>query len=234
MLCAALPFVIAVVLVYGVKLVGAIHAAPPSPVGADVVAPHGTGAVVLAIIGAAIVLGLTIVRTIVIRAAGLGKPGVVRDEAAPGAGAGLMAVLCVVAVVMWVTNPYAAALLIPALHLWLLVVAPDLRLRRPVAVALVLAGIAPPALVVAYYALVLGLDPVGLAWNGVLLIAGGHVGVLSAIEWSVVLGCALSLVLIAARSVPLPAVQERPVTTRGPVTYAGPGSLGGTKSALRR
>lgn len=233
-LCAALPFVIALALVYAVKLVGLIHAAPPSPVGADVVPPHGTGTVVLAILAAAIVLSLLIVRPILIRTAGLGKPGVVRDQAAPGAGAGLMAVLCVVALVMWVSNPYAAALLIPALHLWLLVVAPDLRLRRPVALALLLAGIAPPALVIAYYALVLGLGPVGLAWNGVLLIAGGHIGALAAVEWSIVLGCAVSLVLIAGRSVPSPAVEERPLTTRGPVTYAGPGSLGGTKSALRR
>ena len=135
---------------------------------------------------------------------------------------------------MWVSNPFAAALLIPALHLWLLVVAPDLRLRRPVALALLLAGIAPPALVIAYYALALGLDPVGVLWNGVLLVAGGHIGALAAVEWSIVLGCALSLVLIGARSVPLPAAEERPLTTRGPVTYAGPGSLGGTESALRR
>jgi hypothetical protein len=27
---------------------------------------------------------------------------------------------------------------------------------------------------------------------------------------------------------------DDPVTVRGPVTYAGPGSLGGTESALRR
>jgi hypothetical protein len=50
----------------------------------------------------------------------------------------------------------------------------------------------------------------------------------------VVLGCLLSAVtlsLLAARgSRPVPV----PVTVRGPVTYAGPGSLGGTKSALRR
>ena len=49
-----------------------------------------------------------------------------------------------------------------------------------------------------------------------------------------VAGCALSLVLIAARSATQAEPEERPVTVRGPVTYAGPGSLGGTKSALRR
>ena len=90
-----------------------------------------------------------------------------------------------VALVIWVSNPYAAALLIPALHLWLLVVAPDLRLRRPVALALLLAGIAPPALVIAYYALVARpRTRSGCAWNSVLMIAGGQSALLAAVEWS--------------------------------------------------
>jgi hypothetical protein len=88
--------------------------------------------------------------------------------------------------------------------------------------------------VIIYYARSLGVDPVGLAWSGVLLVAGGHVSLLSALEWSVVAGCALGIVLIAARSTRAVPAEEQPVTIRGPVTYAGPGSLGGTKSALRR
>ena len=44
---------------------------------------------------------------------------------------------------------------------------------------------APPVLVVLYYAHTLGLGPVGVLWNGLLLIAGGHVDVLAALEWSV-------------------------------------------------
>ena len=31
-----------------------------------------------------------------------------------------------------------------------------------------------------------------------------------------------------------PTPEDVPVTVRGPINYAGPGSLGGTKSALRR
>ena len=89
-------------------------------------------------------------------------------------------------------------------------------------------------LVLVYYARSLGVDPFGLAWSGALLVAGGHLSVLTVIEWSVVAGCALSLVLIAARSVKQAVPEEQPVSIRGPVTYAGPGSLGGTKSALRR
>jgi hypothetical protein len=46
-------------------------------------------------------------------------------------------------------------------------------------------------------------------------------------------GAALGALLVALR----PPGQERadaPITVRGPSSYAGPGSLGGTDSALRR
>ena len=90
------------------------------------------------------------------------------------------------------------------------------------------------ALVVGYYATELGYGPVAAIWEMVLLLAGHGVSVVAALEWSVVLGCLLTaatLSLLAARgSRKVPTA----VTVRGPVTYAGPGSLGGTKSALRR
>jgi hypothetical protein len=68
----------------------------------------------------------------------------------------------------------------------------------------------------------------------VLLLAGGGAGVVTALEWSVVLGCTFSVVAIAVQAAREPRPEEAPVTIRGPVTYAGPGSLGGTESALRR
>ena len=66
--------------------------------------------------------------------------------------------------------------------------------------------------------------------------AGGApaVSVLAAFEWCVVLGClagATTLALLAGRGSKVAPV---PITVRGPATYAGPGSLGGTKSAIRR
>jgi hypothetical protein len=56
--------------------------------------------------------------------------------------------------------------------------------------------------------------------------------------WSVVLGCmatATAVVVMAARR-PAPAANAAKATAslRGPIGYAGPGSLGGTKSAIRR
>ena len=100
-------------------------------------------------------------------------------------------------------------------------------------VVLALVALLPPVAVVLYYAHSLGLSPVGVAWGGVLLIAGGQLGPLAAVYWSVLLGCVASALVIMVR-----ASRERPsaepvVTVRGPATYAGPGSLGGTESAIK-
>jgi hypothetical protein len=99
---------------------------------------------------------------------------------------------------------------------------------------MVVAGLALPLLVAAQYALALGLNPLQAAWSWVLLVAGGGYGLLSAVEWSLFLGCAVSVISIAASALREPRAEPLPITVRGPVTYAGPGSLGGTKSALRR
>jgi hypothetical protein len=158
------------------------------------------------------------------------------DPASPGAAAALLLILCAVALVMWLENPFAAALLVPALHLWMWIVAPEKRLRAPWAVLLFGAGLVPGALAALYYAVVLGLGAVPAAWNAVLMLAGGSVSVMSAIEWSVVVGCVVSLATMIVRIARQPRSDptEMPITVRGPITYAGPGSLGGTRSALRR
>ena len=97
----------------------------------------------------------------------------------------------------------------------------------------ILVGLAPPVLIVAYYATSLGLGPLDLMWNGLLLVAGGHIGIAVAVEWSLLLGCVASVIAITVRAQRLDRPEQTPVTVRGPVTYAGPGSLGGTDSALR-
>ena len=112
----------------------------------------------------------------------------------------------------------------------------DRRLRVPWTILLFLAGLVPAVLAAYYYAAVLGLGPATAAWNAVLMLAGGSVSVMSAVEWSVVLGCVISLAMMIvwiARQ-PRPQPTETAITVRGPITYAGPGSLGATRSALRR
>jgi hypothetical protein len=156
-------------------------------------------------------------------------------SANPGAAAALLVVACAVSLALWVSNPFAAALLVPALHLWMWVVAPDARMNPALRLALLLAGIAPVALAIAYYMVTLSFNPVSYAWDLVLMTAGGQLGVIAALEWCVALGCMVSVGAIGAWAVRHEhELEQIPVTVRGPVTYAGPGSLGGTESALRR
>ena len=52
--------------------------------------------------------------------------------------------------------------------------------------------------------------------------------------WSIAAGCAVGALVVAAHGRAPADAGEIPITMRGPKTYAGPGSLGGTESALRR
>jgi hypothetical protein len=257
-LSACLPFVLVVLVVVGLRAVGAIDAAPPGPVGGDALTISGRAVAILAGLACLIGLGLAAWwwagrrlfpaqpgQTAAAEPPTNGhthprvrprRPAVRDDAASPGAAAGLLVVLCAITLVLWLGNPFAAALVVPALHLWLWIVAPERRLQAPWAVLLFLAGLVPGALAAFYYAAALGLGAAPAAWNAVLMLAGGSMSVITAIEWSVVLGCVVSLAVMIVRIArqPRPDSAEPPITVRGPLTYAGPGSLGGTKSALRR
>src|SRR5262249_36095162 len=136
------------------------------------------------------------------------------------------------AVVTWLSNPYAALLLVLPLNFWMLLVEREARLRRGLAVAMVAASLVPVALVFAVYAVGLSMSPIEVPWFWLLAVAGGQSSVPAALCWSVGAGTAAAAVMLALR--PAHEDRERPVTVRGPLTYAGPGSLGGTESAMRR
>jgi hypothetical protein len=234
-LSAAVPFALVVAVVVIARAAGLI-VAPSAPVGGSAVSLHAGQIATLIGMACLIVLGLVWLRRAVIWLLGL-RPRELDDQSSrygPGAAAAVLLVLCVVALALWLANPFAALLLIPALHLWMWVVVPDVRLPVPVTALLLLAGIAAPVLVGVAYATTLGLGPFEAAWSWVLLLAGGGVGVVTALEWSVVLGCTFGVVAIAVQAAREPRPEEAPVTIRGPLTYAGPGSLGGTESAIRR
>jgi hypothetical protein len=159
------------------------------------------------------------------------------------AGLSMLLVLLAIGVLAWVGNPFTALLALPALHLWLALAARE-RLeigpsaRRLLALALVALGVLPLALLIVFYAHQLGLGAGDVAWTAVLLLAAGHVAIGSAVLWSVAFGCVAAAVMLAVggRAAPVEVrVADRvDVTIRGPLSYAGPGSLGGTESALRR
>jgi hypothetical protein len=243
-LCGALPFLLALAALLLARAMNLLSAAPPGAVGAGVVPT--TGADVAVLVG---VLVLMVVAFVVLRPLGLraiasvygqsGSPiaraGGPESPAADAASVAVTLVMCVVALVLCALNPFAALFLVPALHLWLWLAQQGVRRHRWAVIALTLVAVLPAAPVVIYYANAYGLTPPALLWSGALMIAGGAMPAPMAVCWALVLGCLASALVIAVRSVRSAAVSaQEPVTVRGPATYAGPGSLGGTKSALRR
>jgi hypothetical protein len=153
----------------------------------------------------------------------------------PAAAGGLM--LSVLVGIVWVANPYAAAVLLPAAHAWLLFPARGRRLSRRSAGLAVAAGLAAPLVLIAYYVHAWGLGPADALWSAFGLVAGGTLGVGAALTVSVFVAalCATLAILRARRGLAdTTDTDDDRLVTRGPRSYAGPGSLGGTESALRR
>jgi hypothetical protein len=155
------------------------------------------------------------------------------DPRGAGAPCAVLLVLCALAALIWVGNPYAAALLVPALHLWLFSLIPELRPRRAIGLVLVALGLLPAVLLVIAATRTFGLGPVDTAWFGVLLLAGGHASPLSWVLWSVVAGCVAGAVTIAWRGRVRPEAPPPQLSVRGPSGHVGPGALGGVESGLR-
>ncbi|MDQ3677951.1 MAG: M28 family peptidase [Actinomycetota bacterium] len=218
----ALPFVLAALFAILLRLTGLLSAAPGAPT-----SPRALPVEIPALLAVALVF--------VLAWAWL-RPGVMRlvraggDLAEPGAGSMVMLVALVTTIAVWVGNPYAAALVIPAMHAGLFAVASELR--RATRLGAVAVGMLPFAVVAIALSHALGLGLLDAIWLGLLLVAGGHVSLLSVLLWSLLAGCAAGALRIAAR--PDAGDEAISITVRGPRTYAGPGSLGGTESALRR
>jgi hypothetical protein len=97
-------------------------------------------------------------------------------------------------------------------------------------------GALPPLLVTLYYLFALSIDPVAGAWYLLLLVTGHTAGPVT-----VFLGCLMLGALCAAAELVYRTPAARPEesgpegpSVYGPGAYAGPGSLGGTESAIRR
>ncbi|MGO9898495.1 MAG: hypothetical protein ACLP0J_02110 [Solirubrobacteraceae bacterium] len=233
-LSGAVPFLAAFALVLVIRVSGWLPATPPGPVGAGGVPLGGAGIAALAAVLLVIVASFAWLRPLCVRLAGEIGPSTPDRRPGDGAVVALAIVMCLTTILIWVLNPFAAALVVPALHMWLWLTDPRIYGRRAVKALLAALGLLAPALVVFYYAQSLGLPLIDVPWNGLLLFAAGQIGPLAAVYWSVLLGCFASAVAITLQSAPQRERGEPLVTTRGPITYAGPGSLGGTSSALRR
>lgn len=187
----------------------------------------GLGAAIAAILALAMLFGIA---WIALRRVALGSVRarrLPREAAVPA----LAMLLSTEALVVCAVNPFTALLLVPAVHFCLLAGLSESPRRTPLAAGVIAAALALPVLAMLYYGarFDLGFAP----HSYVLLVVSTASGsVSSAILGSLVAGSLISGALLAlggrARG-PAPAI-----TVRGPVSYAGPGSLGGTESAIRR
>ena len=238
-LACALPFILGALFAMLLGAVGALPASPLAPVLGSAL-PFDQAAT-SAVLSCALVLGLAwLAWPVLMRRLG-GLQVRPTPEAAGGidvAGIATLLVLLLVACVAWVFDPYATLLVVPGLHLLLPVASPERRPRPIAGLALLALALLPLGLLLAFYAHQLGYGPGGVAQSAVLLLAGGHIGVGTAVLWSCALGCMVAIGLVAltppADPVGLGPDERSEVTIRGPLSYAGPGSLGGTESSLRR
>jgi len=231
LLARVLPFALALVVAHGLALARATPEPPGAPVAPAAFPLDGPAAAVLG--GVALVAALSwLLLSHFVRTA---DPRL-RDPSAPGAAVVVALALSLAALALWAINPYSALILAPALHLWLLGTLFDPPPPRRARVAMVLGGLLLPALVAAYYLELLSLDPLSGSWYLLLLVLWGHVSTASALVGCVMAGVLVSVAAIARAQPPPPPPGVRPVTpsVRGPAGYAGPGSLGGTDSALPR
>lgn len=226
-LLAAVPFAAAALLARLLGLTGLLPVAPaaPAPIASVPIAVWALATVALAGL-----LAAAAVRPARRRAAAAAGG----DPAAAGAAIGALVVLWAVTFAIWVGNPYSAALLVPALHVWLFALMPESRPSRGWGVAICAILAAPAVALGVWVAGTYGLDPVELAWTMLLSIAGGLASPVSWLLWSVAAGAVASGVAVVWRGRAHAGDDDVEITVRGPVSYAGPGSLGGVESALRR
>jgi hypothetical protein len=222
-----LPFALGLAVAELLTVAGQAPDAPPAAFPPDQEPLGGAGLAALGLVAATVALGWLLLRPLV-----AGR----LDASAPGAGAVTALALSLAALAVWIANPFAGLVLVPAVHLWILAMVAEVR--RPAAAALLLGGLAAPLGVAVYYLARLSLDPLEGAWYLFLLITGHHAGLATAL-----LGCAAlgvlgaTIAVVAARRpelAPPDGAAAAGPRLRGPGGYAGPGSLGGTESALRR
>ena len=227
----AIPLILGCIFMVGIAKVGLLKIAPQGPIGGEALSFDGSAAAGLIGLICVLILGLMIVRPAVLTVV---APDTQSERPfPPGAGMAVMLLTCATALVAWLVNPFAGALLVPATHIWLLALSPQVRLPRWGAVALAALGLAPLLLIALVDATAFGWSPGEVLWSGALLVAGGHVSVPLWMLSCVMGACCIAALIVAyglERDAGGGATQ---ITVRGPVTYAGPGSLGGTEPARR-
>lgn len=195
---------------------GLLHS-PPNPVGASALS-FDVGAVVALILAAAVLAGCWWAWR---RLSAAGTPSTV--PASGLAGVAALCASCLFASLLWLIDPYAALLAIPALHAWLIAVSPELAPRRRSArVALLLVpALAPLALLMAFYCLSLGLGPAQVLLEAMVMLGGGYVNIGGMLIWSLAFGLLVAMGIATLRGPASAAPRVHPpAEDRMPVLYS--------------
>ncbi|MEA2423192.1 MAG: hypothetical protein QOF55_2291, partial [Thermoleophilaceae bacterium] len=169
---ALLPFALGLVLALLLVLVGLAKDAPPAPLDPRSLSLDASAVAALVATTFAVVLAWVLARSSVIR-----RAANLPDPSAPGAACVTSLALSVLALVLVFTNPFAALLLVPAVHLWMLATLTDVRWRS--GLVLFVVGLLPLAAVTLYYLWRFELGPIDGAWYLFLLVTGNQTGLLT-------------------------------------------------------
>lgn len=236
LLSGVVPFVLAFVLAEFLVLVGLADDAPAAALDPSSISLDVRAVCALVATGFTIALAWVLGRSSVIR-----RAGTLPNPSAPGAACLTALAFAALGMTLAITNPFAALVIAPAVHLWMLATLTNVRPRTSVIMAVL--GVAPIVAIVVYYLWRFELDPLTGAYYLFLLVTGTQVG------WLTIGACiallaitgSVAAILVARARTGVTGAEPRPVPRRGPETpvfgpggHAGPGALGGTSSALRR
>jgi hypothetical protein len=188
------PFLAALAVAQLLALFDATPSPPAAPVPPDELPLDGPALGVLAGVLVAMVLAFLLARWLAARP----DPEL---EQTPDLGAGVALGLAIAAgsILLWLVNPYAGLLAVPAAHLWMLLALTRPLPGRRVRLALIALGLAPAVLVAVYYMFALNLDPLSGLWYLLMLVTGQSVSLVTSLIGCLMLAAACATVETALR-----------------------------------
>ena len=188
------PFLAALAVAQLLALFDATPSPPAAPVPPDELPLDGPALGVLAGVLVAMVLAFLLARWLAARP----DPEL---EQTPDLGAGVALGLAIAAgsILLWLVNPYAGLLVVPAAHLWMLLALTRPLPGRRVRLALIALGLAPAVLVAVYYMFALNVDPLSGLWYLLMLVTGQSVSLVTSLIGCLMLAAACATVETALR-----------------------------------
>lgn len=218
------PFLAGLAAAQLLVLAGATPTPPAAPVAPGLLPLDGPALAVMGGVLGAMLLAFLLARWLAAR-----PDPALRDPEHPPAAVALVLGLSLAVLGLWLLDPYAGLLLVPAAHLWMLAVLPARLPRRRVRLAMVAAGLLLPLLVAVYYLFALSLDPLAGAWYLFLLVTGHSVDLPTALAGCLLLGVACATLELAWRT---PGVAQTATEQSGPSIF-GPGPPALTRVRIR-